>query len=301
MSAAARASEVESRLDAMALLQAQPLVRELRAHAPYPSIRDAEFRVFSQFGDDGIIQYLAHSTGAADSARTFVEFGVADYRESNTRFLLENDNWSGLVLDGSAKHIAAIRERAVYWRHDLEAREAFVTRENIDGLLAQYAPARELGLLSIDIDGNDYWVWEAVESVAPRVVVVEYNSIFGCDRALTVPYEPGFDRVTAHYSGLYFGASVKALALLGREKGYDFVGCNSAGNNAYFVREGLAPAVPRPSLEEAFVPAKVRESRDPRGRLTFLSGEARVREIADLPVVDLEAGGTVALGRVLNP
>jgi len=87
------------------------------------------------------------------------------------------------------------------------------------------------------VDGNDYWIWDAVRAVCPVVVIVEYNSVFGSEHAITIPYDPTFQRTKGHFSNLYWVASLKALALLARQKGYTCVGCNSNGNNAYFVRD----------------------------------------------------------------
>ena len=118
--------------------------------------------------------------------------------------------------------------------------EAFVTRDNINALIVWQGIASEIGLLSIDLDGNDYWVWRAIDVVSPAIVVVEYNHRFGRDLAVTIPYDENFKR-GGRYPVYYFGASLKALCLLGGRKGYAFVGCNSAGNNAFFVRKDLKP------------------------------------------------------------
>src|SRR5207302_5091937 len=158
----------------------------------------AEFRVFSQFGEDGIIQYLIRRAQILRPLRSFVEFGVESYVESNTRFLLLNDNWCGLIMDGDAANIDAVKTSALYWRHDLTAKAAFIDRDNVDRLISSAGFSGEIGLLSIDIDGNDYWVWERVSEVNPVIVVVEYNSVFGQSRGVTVPYDPRFRRSEAH-------------------------------------------------------------------------------------------------------
>jgi len=129
-------------------------------------------------------------------------------------------------------------------------------------------------------------------------VIAEYNSVFGARQAITVPYDPAFHRTKAHYSNLYWGASLPALARLARNKGYTFVGSNLAGNNAYFVHEnyvgrgGVVALTP----EQGYVESRFRESRDERGRLTYLDGAARRLMIAGMPVYDVERGAVVALG-----
>jgi hypothetical protein len=110
------------------------------------------------------------------SKKIFVEFGVADYTEANTRFLVVHENWSGLVLDSDMQTIASMRADEIYWRYNLKAEHAFVTRETINQILSENAVRGEIGLLSIDIDGNDYWVWDAIEAGSAAIVVVEYNS-----------------------------------------------------------------------------------------------------------------------------
>ena len=139
--------------------------------------RNHEFKVYSQWGEDGIIDHLV--SRASIENRTFVEFGVENYTEANTVFLLKHRNWRGLVIDGSQDHVESIRRGQVLWRHDLFAECAFITTENINDLIRKNDFNGDLGLSSVDIDGNDYWVWDAITCVSPRIVVSEYNSLFG--------------------------------------------------------------------------------------------------------------------------
>jgi hypothetical protein len=274
--------------EVQALLLGRLLAESVKAKRDIASLREVEFRVFSQFGDDGIVQWLTHHVPCPEP--TFIEFGVENYRESTTRFLLMNDDWAGLVLDGSAANVAEIRAAEYFWRHELTAKAAFVDRTNVNPLLQAAGFGPEIGLLHIDVDGNDYWIWEAIEAVRPVIAVLEYNSVFGSERAISVPYDPAFVRTRAHPSGLYFGASLAALDHLARRKGYSLVGSNSAGNNAYFVRDDrlrgndVVRAVP---VAQAWVRSRFRESRDARGRGTFLTGDARLLAIRGLPVVDV--------------
>lgn len=249
------------------------------------SLCDVEFRVFSQYGDDGIIQWLVNNIDLQH--KTFIEFGVEDYRESNTRFLMMHDNWSGLVMDGSAWNIGLIRKSEYFWQYDLEAKCAFIDCDNVNELIAASGFRGEIGLLHIDIDGNDYWVWKAIDVVRPAIVIVEYNSVFG-DRPVTVPYREDFSRGRAHFSNLYFGASLSALCLLAKEKGYAFIGSNRAGNNAFFVRrDKLNGSVCEIPYNEGYVFSKFRESRDLAGRLTYISGAARPDVIRGMPVFNV--------------
>jgi hypothetical protein len=255
------------------------------------SLHEVEFRVHSQFGDDGIIQWLV--TRIPSLPKRFVEFGVEDYSESNTRFLMVHRNWSGLVMDGSPANIKRLRAHRWFWRYDLTALPRFVTRDNVDALIAEWAGNEPVGLLHIDIDGNDYWLWDAVECTSPGIVIVEYNAVFGDERAITVPYRPDFHRFAAHYSGQYAGASLGALAHLAKLKGYALVGSNSAGNNAYFVRRDLLDdELMEVPVARAFVRPNYRESRDRSNRLDFLSYEQRQTLIRGMPVVNVVTGQT---------
>lgn len=258
-----------------------------------------EFKVFSQWGEDGIIQYLIHAMPIA--APVFVEFGVADYKESNTRFLLQHDGWSGLVMDGSQANIETIVRDPVYYRTNIRAVRAFIDRENINDLLRQNGITGDIGLLSIDIDGNDYWVWEAIDCVSPRIVICEYDSYLGPDRAVATPYDPAFDRLKAHYSFLYGGASLAALDHLGRKKGYVLVGSNSAGNNAFFVRKDLLGSIPAMTPREAYRTPQFRHSRDANGGFTFLPFEEARRLVADMPVIDVATNTTITIRDILSP
>lgn len=288
-------------LSATRMLTARLLIAHMKTRAVLDSIQEAEFRVFSQFGDDGIIQYLIHHADVRPENESFVEFGVENYLEANTRFLLMNDNWRGLVMDGNADYVTFIRDDELFWRHDLTVRAAFIDAANINSLLSDAGFEGEIGILSIDIDGNDYWVWQAIDVVRPIIVVAEYNAVFGIQHAVTVPYDPKFQRGRAHWSNLYWGASLKALYLLAERKGYVFVGCNGNGNNAYFVRADRLGAMTPVDLNKGFVCSRFRDSRDRNGRLTFIAGADRARLIDDMVVHDVEQNVLVTLRELQGP
>jgi hypothetical protein len=273
------------RIDALSILNAKLLLERIRERGVIENIRDAEFKVFSQFGDDGIIQYILHNVNVDEEI--FVEFGVQNYTEANTRFLLMNNNWSGLVMESDQSDVEYILKDPISWKYDLTAVNALVTMDNINEILLEHGISSYPGLLSIDIDGNDYWVWKAISVIDPVVVIVEYNSVFGLEHAITVPYDPTFNRTEKHHSNLYWGASLRALMQVGKSKGYAFVGCNSAGNNAYFVRNDRLGGLKEVSAQLGYVESKFRESRDRNGQLTMLRGAARRKAIEHLPVFDV--------------
>jgi hypothetical protein len=248
------------------------------------AINDWEFKVYSQWGEDGIIQGLV--SRVATSRPIFIEFGVEDYQESNTRFLLVNNNWSGFIFDSDAENISRIRKSELYWRYNITAQHAFITRENINDILQAAGVSGPIGLLSIDIDGNDYWIWESLNRVDPDIIIVEYNHRFGPTASVTVPYKPDFDRRAEHFSMIYFGASLSALCKLGEVKGYAFVGCNSAGNDAFFVKRNKLPSDLRAlQAQEGFVSGNFRDARDENGRMAFLGSEEEQSILRQLPVV----------------
>ncbi|KZS85933.1 FkbM family methyltransferase [Mycobacterium persicum] len=258
-------------------------VRELES---INTIAEVEFSVFSQFGDDGIIQWLIHRLPGI--SETFVEFGVGCYQEANTRFLLLNDNWTGLVMDSSKRNVDAIKRDRISVLYDLQSKCARVTAENVDQLISEHGFEGDIGLLHIDIDGNDYWVWSGLTVVRPAIVIVEYNSVFGAERPITIPYDPNFTR--GRYMNQYFGASLLAFCDLAESKGYDFVGSNSAGNNAYFIRSDLPHGLEPLTAAEGYVVSKFVDSRDAKGRLNHLRGEQRLAALRGAPVVNTRTG-----------
>jgi hypothetical protein len=259
-------------------------VESRQLEARHGTLAEHEFRVYSHAGEDGIIQYLIRRISV--STRTFVEFGVEDYREANTRFLLTNNHWAGLVLDGSEANIKKIKSDPLYWNSDLRAVQAFVTRDNINELLEANHMSGDLGLLSIDVDGNDYWIFDAVHAASPSIAVIEYNHRFGPERAVTIPYDPAHVRRQTDLSWLFSGASLKAIVLAAQRKGLAFVGCNTFGNNAFFLRRDLLPSwLPPLSAEDGFVAGRFRESVILEGRLIVPGPEDERSMLEDVELV----------------
>jgi len=263
------------------------------------NLSEIEFRVYSQFGEDGIIEWLVSHVDVPN--HRFVEFGIENFQEVNCRFLMMNRNWRGFVMDGSEANIASIRADPWFWKYDLTARSAFITAENINSLLGEAGFSGPLGLLSIDIDGNDYWVWKAISVVSPAIVTCEYNGTLGNTRPIAVPYQAHFDRFASHYSGIYQGCSITALQHLAQQRGYRFVGTNSNGTNAFFVRNDLAAPVLDLLSEQRAFPTRKQGSRDANGRLSYVRGLARLELIRHLPVIDVVTGETFAIRDIARP
>lgn len=242
---------------------------------PLPDLRDVGFRVRSQCDEDGILLYLFSVAGTV--SKTFVEIGTGDARECNCANLAINRGWHGLFIDGNDSAIESGRE--FYGKHPdtllfppvLVA--SFVTRENISDLIRNAGFTGEVDLLSIDIDGMDYWIWDAIDCIDPRVIVVEVNAKLG-DRSITVPYDPNWT-----YNGSpphYHGASLPAFVKLAESKGYRLVGANRFGFNAFFVRNDVAvELLPAVSVEAC------------RTHPTRLNDERFFAAIRDLPWVEV--------------
>lgn len=290
---ASRAFPVYDQTDKIAFLSGEAAARQVRGLDNLVSLYDAEFRVSSQWGEDGIVEWLVHQLG--NVPESFIEFGVENYRESNTRFLLQHRHWRGLVIDGSEEQVDFIRRDPVSWRHDLTAVASFITRDNINTIISDAGFSGEIGILSVDIDGVDYWVWEAINCASPQIVIVEYNSVFGDLLPLSVPYKSDYVRRKAHYSNLYYGLSIRAAEYLAAKRGYTLVGTNRAGSNAFFIRNDRASDI----LERLDVvqdrPSRFRESRGLGGDLTFVSPKERTAVVADLPVVNVSTGSKLLL------
>lgn len=280
-----RIKELNGRLEYVQEALGRIESRQLRQNES-ERLTDNEFRVFSQWGEDGIIQNLVRDIEIEN--RIFVEFGVEQYLESNTRFLLVNNNWSGLVLDASNDNINRIKQSRIYWAYNIKAAQCFVTRDNINEVLTENGIAGDIGLLSIDIDGNDFWVWRAINVINPVIVVVEYNHRFGKEAAVTIPYDENFDRKRGGPLPIYFGASLKALCWLAERKGYDFVGCNSNGVNAFFVRKDKRPnRIPKLAPEAGYFEGQFSEEFDQQVPLKRSLEEER-RLVMNLPLVNVE-------------
>lgn len=189
---------------------------------PIADITRYERQISSQNGEDGIIEAIFAKVGTTN--RYFVEFGSGDTHECNTLYLSRWKGWKGLWMD------------AMYLDKRGRVKQERITAENIQALFEKYQVPNVFDLLSIDIDGNDYWAWKAITAYEPRVVVIEYNATVPPHESKTIPYDPNYmwDGATN-----YFGASVLALKKLGEQKGYVLVGCDNSGTNAFFVHQSL--------------------------------------------------------------
>jgi hypothetical protein len=233
--------------------------RRLAADAgQLPSVWDTGFRVFSQFDEDGLILFMLASAG--DGPKRVLDLGAGDgVHASNVANLLLNLGYDGLLVDGDPGRVA--RAERFYASHpDTTERppataHAFLTRENVNEVVGAGGLEGEIDFLSIDVDGNDYWLWEALEAVSPRFVVVEAHPELGREE-FVMPYQPRFVWKAAPPDGRY-GASLLALVRLGERLGYRPVGANEYGFNVFFAREDVAPVLPAISVDQLFERARV--------------------------------------------
>jgi hypothetical protein len=228
------------------------LARRYRGVSDPPDLTQYELRVFSQNGEDGVLAEILHRIGVAGGG--FVEFGIQDGSEGTTVFLAQVLGWPGVYLEADAAAYAAL-ERRYAATPRVRTLHAAVEPDNVEALFAQAGVPEEPDVLSIDVDGNDYWIWRALERHRPRMVVIEYNGDLPPDSRQVMPYTPGFR--WDHSSD--YGAALGALEALGVEKGYTLVHTDAAGVNAFFVRSDLVgdlptgDAVPRRSANHALM------------------------------------------------
>jgi hypothetical protein len=280
-------NEIKQEIDHLKVLSAKSNI-EINRTKTTLNIEDYEFKVFSQFGEDGIINFLIEKTKIQQDEKYFIEFGVGDYTECNSKFLLINNYWNGLVIEGDYNSFIKIKNSQYCWKYGLKVINKWIKNNNIKQIIEENIEQKKIGLLSIDIDGNDYWIWKEINNINPIILIIEWNSLFGKKENITIPYDEKFVREEKHFSGQYWGASISALAALGKKKGYSLIGSNSAGNNLFFVRsdrkQNLVERLPR----EAYRKQIFSDSRDKNKKLNFLNNSSKIKQIENLEVLDLE-------------
>jgi len=205
------------------------------------NINDYEFSIFSQNGEDGILDYIFEKIGVTNGK--FVEIGCG-HTQNNSLYMVCKRNFQGLFLDGARFNIKAFNNfNKKILKSDNIAVEAWLDTENVNSIISSYISEKTIDLLSIDVDGYDYWLWDAIDSIEPRVVIMEYNASLGL-RSLTLPYVEKFDLFDyphdPKHSCWYHGASLKALYKLGLKKNYVLVGTDANGVNCFFVKKDIA-------------------------------------------------------------
>jgi hypothetical protein len=252
------------------------------------NINDYELSVFSQNGEDGILDYIFEKIGTKN--KKFVEIGFG-HTENNSLYMISRRNFSGLLIDGGKWNVTAFNNfNKKKLKTENIALEAWIDKKNINNIISSHIPDQEIEYLSIDIDGNDYWFWDSITCVNPRVVIMEYNASFGLD-SITVPYNDSFDVTDfAHepkFSCWYHGASLSALSKLGEKKGYILLGTEKKGVNCFFLRKDIADSLgiehqnPKSVFTEHFKRTKGVETKTP------LSTEEQFEQIKHFDFINI--------------
>ena len=206
--------------------------------AQLPTFADVGFRCNSQFEEDGILLYIFALIGSTN--RKCVEICAGNGIQCNTANLILNHGWWGYLFDGDENNVAQgvefFRKSQDTFLFPPRFNHAWITAENVNDVIRKSGISGEIDLLSLDIDGNDYWVWKAIDSINPRVVVCETHNAIGPYDALTIPYDPDFNITTPDFHS----ASLAAMTKLAKDKGYRLVGTHRYGFNAFFVLNGIA-------------------------------------------------------------
>ena len=259
------------------------------ARSRYTSVIDTSevgFSCYSQSNEDGIIDFLATRLGFSYSSR-FLEIGTQDYAESNTRFLYTRLHCEGTIVDCCSRYNQKVRRVLgdSYWKGSLKTVELFLTLDNIKSILDS-----EYDLISLDIDGNDFWILsEILTTCSPKILVCEYNPLFAEARVCT-PYTHEFDRKEYHYSHLVFGMSLSLAIELANRSGLVYIGSNSLHNNAFFVREDCLSFLPDcfviPEIHKGYNAYEmiVQEGRNAGGDLQYMNGAEIASMLADVEV-----------------
>ena len=255
------------------------------------NLNEVDFKVFSQNGEDGIIDYLLFSLQIEKPK--FIEIGVGDYYESNTRFLFERSSGDGLIIDIIDNFQKRVEKNIRLWRGNLKILNRKIDSENILETLKEFNFFDNIDLFSIDVDSIDYWILEKMPKKFCKLIVAEYNPYFGSNLEISVPNDKNFDRSKYHHSNLCFGASLKSIIKLLDRKGFVFLGTNLFKNNAFFVnsdfKDNLFLEIPNNNELNFFTNASFRESRDINDKLTFIDPKNILNEIKKCKVVDLSS------------
>ncbi len=254
------------------------------------SISDVDYKIYSQFGEDGIIDFILRKLNIEKPK--FIEIGVGDYTECNSRFLFETRSAKGLIIDCLENLSSKVSKNLKLWKGDLKIEEIFVNSENIMNILKKNSFQKDVDFFSLDIDGIDYWIIKSLPTKFAKVAVIEYNPIFGHEHEVTVPNIEKFNRSSYHYSNLCYGMSLKALINIMESKGFYFLGSNLRRNNAFFISKEFNKNIFFPNIKisdiSENVDCNIRESRGVKGELTYLSGNDRIEKIRDCEIIDLE-------------
>ena len=282
------------------LLGQSAILSSRSASHNFKELWDAEVKVYSQWGEDGILDYICEAIGI--SKPNVIEIGSGNFIECNSRFLAESRNANIIAVDGRNDLTDTVKTSSVFWKSCIIPLVDWVTPSKINSII-QLGENRfgKINIFSIDLDGNDYWILKEANLNQIDIVVLEYNPLFGAIKEVTVPRDDEFNRYKKHFSGLYYGASLKAYINLLSNKNFSFIGTNRVGSNAFFIKSNLLDnfKISTPSNLEKYVDWRIRESRDISGRLSYLSGKDRLEIIKELPLIELTTQSEVNVASLM--
>lgn len=254
------------------------------------NIQQIELKIFSQNGEDGIIDYLLIKLKLIPHSTNFIEIGVGDYRESNTRFIYNRFHSKGVIIDCIDDMKKKVKPHVNLWKGDLRICNSFINSNNINEILKKNCDF-DVDVFSLDIDGIDYWIIQKLKKNISKIFIAEFNPVFGPKLKVTVPNIDDFDRTNYHYSNLCYGMSLPALVHIMKKKNFTFVGSNIACHNAFFISNNyisnISLKLPEENNLKEYVENNFRESRAKNYKLSFLSGEDKLKMISNCEVIDL--------------
>lgn len=285
-----KSTRIKNDIEIKALIGKNILINKRSDYSNFENINEAEEKIFSQNGEDGIIDYILEISNIKNPK--FIEIGVEDYIESNTRLLYHIRDSHGLIVDQTID-IDKLSKNLDVWKGRIIVIKKAVGPNNINEIVRENDFNKNLDLFSIDIDGLDYWIIKELPKNFSKICVAEYNPLFGSELEITVPNIKNFDRTDYHYSNLCWGVSLKGLINIMKEKNFIFLGVNSLKNNAFFINKDYQNLFKKIILGinsklDKYVNHNFKESRDKRGKLTNLSSEEQLKEIKDCQVVDIK-------------
>ncbi len=252
-------------------------------------LSDVDYKVFSQNGEDGILDYLLYQLGIQKPK--FLEIGVGDYTECNTRFIFERYSACGTIIDCIDNLEQKVKKNLELWKGNLKIINEKVNSKNVHDLIINTKNFSDLDVFSLDIDGIDYWILSELPENFSKIAVLEYNPIFGDELEVTVPYLDNFNRSHYHYSNLCFGMSLRAAINLMHKKNFYFIGTNLFKNNAFFIsnkfdKKSYFENIKVQSIKES-VNSNFRESRDKNRNLNYLDRHESLNEILECELINL--------------
>jgi len=283
-------------------MQGQSAIIANRANSKnFSNLWDAEVKVFSQFGEDGIIDYICEVIGI--SKPKILEIGAGNFEECNSRWLVESRNSGAYLIDGRDDLSDGVHKSGLLWKSHLFFEQTWVTPENINGIFDRATSALDcIDIFSLDVDGNDYWIIKDLDFRNTKIVIVEYNPLFGHKLSVSIPRDDSFLRSEGHQSWQYYGASIKAFIDLLELKQFSFIGTNRVGNNAFFIQNdfiGKFKLSPSDDLS-IYSDWPIRDSRSPEGEMNYISGFHRINQMSEMPLVNLSTQSQISIRDILD-